>query len=87
MVIPCFIAKAESSAVKECSEESGMEHMGRLMVFPHLLAVKIKQKNPSNKVLLCKIRMTCQNYSCQLINKYLLYKLFGLAPSVKFCVS
>lgn len=47
MVIPCYIAKAESNVVKECSEWPGMECTGGPVVLPHLLAVKIKQKkNP-----------------------------------------
>lgn len=87
MVIPCFIAKAESNVVKDRSEEPGMECMGGPVVFPHLLARKIKQKTPSNTVLFSIIRMTCQNCCYRLIDRYLFYKLLGLAPSVKFCVS
>lgn len=52
MAIPCFLGKAESNIVKECSEEPGMECLRGPVVFPHLLAVKSKQKNPSNRVLL-----------------------------------
>lgn len=62
MFVFCFIAKAESSLAKECSEVSGMEHVGGPVVFPHLV-VNFKQKNERKQSL---------TYVCH--NSYLYHK-------------
>lgn len=63
MFIFCFVAKAESSLVKESSDVSGMEHVGGPVVFPHL-AVNFKQKMKESSLYL--------SYVCH--NSYLYHK-------------
>lgn len=89
MFIFCFIA--ESSLVKECSEVSGMEHVGGPVVFPHL-AVNFKQKMKENTLMfvitpICTKTMTCKYCFYHSVIKYLIYSLLAQAPSVRLCAS
>lgn len=81
MFIFCFVAKAESSLVKERSDVSGMEHVRGPMVFPYL-AVNFKQKMKEIGLyltfvvtLVCTIRMACKFCFYHSVHKYLMYRL------------
>lgn len=77
MFVFCFIAKAESSLVKECSEVSGMEHVGGPVVFPHL-AVNFKQKNERKYSYVCHNSYLYQNNDLQVLLLSLSKQVFDI---------